>query len=101
MKDVSKTTKIWFGGSIPFLVFLFVGMSMPPVVRADEWAKSVSLPPTLIRKSESDKNIEAVSEAIQASDISQGLPAKVSIFYPTMGQSEFGASYARKLWMRG
>jgi hypothetical protein len=90
MRDTSKITRMSFGGSILFLVFLFAGMVMSPAIWADEWAGSPSLPRTLLHKSESDENIEATSEAIQTPNISQVLPAQVSIFYPTMGQSEFG-----------
>jgi hypothetical protein len=90
MRDTSKITRMLFGGSILFLVFLFAGMVMSPAIWADEWAGSPSLPRTLLYKSESDENIEATSEAIQTPNISQVLPAQVSIFYPTMGQSEFG-----------
>ena len=89
MKGLSRITKVLLGeGGILFLILTLIGMAVQyPRVWADGSAESTSLPLTRIYMPESDVPLEAPLETPQTFSASQVLPAQVSIFYPTMGQS--------------
>jgi hypothetical protein len=92
MKALSRITKVLLGeGGILFLILTLIGMAVQyPRVWADGSAESRSLPLTRIYMPESDVPLEAPLETPQTFSASQVLPAQVSIFYPTMGQSGEG-----------
>lgn len=92
MRDKRKITKLLLKeGSRLLIVLPFVAITLLlPTVWAEEEAESKYPPSILFYKSESDENLQTTLKTLRTLSVNQLLPAQVSIFYPTKGQSQYG-----------